>query len=457
MHTKDIPKFYIMLTEIFTIRKGIMSMKRLLCVFMFLTLIFVLAACSKPVVENTVEPTPTTTPEPKPEAIVFNDSALESKIREAINKPEGEVTVIDAEAVTSLNLSVEWQPQIPEETQIKDISALKYFKNLKELDLTFNLISDISPLAELTGLEILRLGGNQIKEISPLSKLTNMGEFQLWGSREINDISPLAGMVHLYFINMSESQISDISVLANMKELSSIFINDNQITDISPLSGLRLEGLKLNGNPIKDFSPIKDIYPNLIEKDFEIILADDIPDEPIVIPEPQFEAALRTAMNIHDRPITQKDAYLAQSLVIHSEKVPGAQFSDISPLSYFVNLTSLDFNSNHISDLTPLRGLTKLKRLRIGVNRIVDISPLAGLAQLESLDLGANQISDISAIAGMTNLWDLTLWNNQITDVSPIANLKNLKQLQLKDNPISDFSPLKDIYNNLEAKDFEIN
>jgi len=48
-------------------------------------------------------------------------------------------------------------------------------------------------------------------------------------------------------------------------------LDENQITDVTPLGGLtKLTSLKLAGNPVKDFSPLADIYPNLGEKDFDM-------------------------------------------------------------------------------------------------------------------------------------------------------------------------------------------
>ncbi len=247
-------------------------------------------------------------------------------------------------------------------------------------------------------------------------------------------ISALAVLTNMNSLFIHGNQITDISALANMKRLELLMAQDNQIADISPLAGLPLTRLYLNGNPIADFGPIQDIYPKLAEKDFEILAADNVPDEPIVIAEPQFEKALRAAMNVYDRPITKRDAFLTQSLGIYNDKTPGAQFSDISPLAHFVNLTSLEFNSNLISDLSPLSGLTKLKSLKVSFNQVADVTPLASLTQLERLDLAYNQI----------------------TDVSPLAGLTSLNSLTLRENPITDFSPLKGIYPNLTTTDFEL-
>jgi internalin A len=56
-----------------------------------------------------------------------------------------------------------------------------------------------------------------------------------------------------------------------MKNLVYLCMEDNQVTDLSPLSELvNLKSLTLSGNPIEDYSPLADIYPNLAEKDFEM-------------------------------------------------------------------------------------------------------------------------------------------------------------------------------------------
>lgn len=341
------------------------------------------APTQAPTLATTQVPTLATLPTPTepPVVVAFIDAALEKKVRAAMNKPEDDITVADAEAVTELNLSNEWQPQIPEELQIRDLSALQYFVNLTKLDLTFNAITDISPLAGLTKMESLKIPGNQIEDIGPLSGMTALYDLHIWGNR-IKDIAPLARIKELSSLFMFSNQISDISVIANMKKLDLLAMDNNQVTNISPLSGLKLTRLRLNGNPIADFSPIKDIYPTLTEKDFEILDASNVPDDPIEIAEPQFERALRNAMNIHDRPITMKDAYLTQSLGLFNEKTEDTILSDITPLKYFVNLTSLEFNANRISDLSPLQGLTKLKSLNVAFNQVKDITPLAGLTQL---------------------------------------------------------------------------
>ncbi len=404
-------------------------MKKGLCVGLAMMLALGLAACGAPAVSESLSAEASVS---APEVVTFTDPVLEARVRECMGKPEGDITAAEAEAVTELVMNNEWPP--PEEV-ITDIRSLAAFKNLNKLELMFQSVSDISALAGLSKLQYLSLGGNQITDFSPLSGLTEMDSLQIWGN-QASDLSPLAGMTKLKVLMIGGCPVTDISVVANFKELIILDITTCPISDISALAGLPLRQLKLSGCPITDYSPVADIYDSLEDKDFEIISAEDIPEEPIVFNDPAFEKALRTAMGREDaEPITQRDAYLVQALEICNDKTEGSQFSDISPLAYFVNLKALSFNSNLITDLTPLAGLTKLTKLDICFNQVADVSPLSGLTQLESLKLTNNQITDVSPIAGLTKLWEL--W--------------------LKDNPVQDFSALADIYPNLTSKDFEIN
>jgi internalin A len=263
-------------------------MQKTLLVLMALLLALGMAACGTPPAKETLTPTleasETTpaktpeaieqpTPEPAPEVVIFTDEVLEAKVREAMNKPSGDITFAEAEAVTILDLSMEPGVPIP---RINDISALKYFTNLTSLNLAWALNSsdgvvDISVLAGLTKLEALYINSNGIEDISVLAGLTDMKDLKLFGNN-ITDISALSGMTMMQDLWMQGNQITDISVLSGMSgDLYRLYLDNNQITDVTPLAGLtKLTSLKLGGNPFEDYLPLADIYPNLEEKDFEI-------------------------------------------------------------------------------------------------------------------------------------------------------------------------------------------
>lgn len=212
-------------------------------------------------------------------AIEFNDEILEAKIRKAMNKPDGEITKEEAAAVTSLDLSNEsFDDKNTMNGGIRNIGALQYFVNLKELNLSFNDIEDFSPLAGLTKLESLGFAGVPVKDLSPLKGLTNMTCLTFdWiyapdnGHNGFENLDFMSDMKNLEIFEAKGVGIKDITVLGNLPKLWSVFLDNNLITDVSPLAKLaNLRELTLNGNPITDYSPLKDIYGQLEGKDFEL-------------------------------------------------------------------------------------------------------------------------------------------------------------------------------------------
>ncbi|MEA4870465.1 MAG: leucine-rich repeat domain-containing protein [Christensenella sp.] len=238
----------------------------LICLVVLFTLCSV--ACAAPAA-SVVDAQPSAEVSATPrQTVVFADPVLEKMVRAAMNKPEGDITIAEAEAVKELKLGIEWQLQIPPETQIKDLSGLEYFKNLETLELGFHNIHDISPLAGLTKLNSLSLGGNPVANLEPLSGLTSLGFLTLFNC-QAQDYSPLAKLTGLGGLLMDWSTISDAKVLSGLTELWWLSLANTQVSDVSPLSTLvKLKQLQLEGCPITDYSPLKDIYPNLEEKDF---------------------------------------------------------------------------------------------------------------------------------------------------------------------------------------------
>jgi len=267
-------------------------MKKTLIIILSFAIILLLAACSTPTAEKKPESTL------KPEIVVFNDEALEAKVREAMKKPSGDITVVEAEAVEYLDLK-EYNPSTPS-PRIKDISALKYFKNLKGLDLSYNLIEDLSPISGLTQLEGLGYwGAESVSDFSGLAGLTNMLDIciagtqgdgikfnntdmqnlagmtkieMIWiqGAKELTDISVVANFKKLYKLNVDYTGVSDISPAAGIISLVEMDLTGSKVRDVSPLKNLvNLKKLFLKDCPVTDYSPLKGIYPNLEEKDFK--------------------------------------------------------------------------------------------------------------------------------------------------------------------------------------------
>ena len=244
-------------------------MKKALYLLLATLLVLSLVACAAPASQETAAESSAASETLA--VVTFADPLLESMVRDAIDKPDGDITVEEAKAVTKLSLGIDWQQQPVDGSQITDISGIENFTNLEELDVSFHAISDISPLAGLVKLTSLSLGGNPVADITPLAGLVNLGWLTLFNC-QAEDYGPLANLTKLGGLLMEYSTISDVSMLSGLTDLSWLGLANTAVSDISPLSTLvNLKKLQLAGCPITDYSPLADIYPNLEESDFAIV------------------------------------------------------------------------------------------------------------------------------------------------------------------------------------------
>jgi Leucine-rich repeat (LRR) protein/spore coat protein CotH len=167
--------------------------------------------------------------------VTFEDSGLESAIREEINKPDGVIYQSDLNNIFILDLVG---------LNITSLNGIEYVSNLQKLDLEDNFIDDVSPLASLSQLQWLSLRNNHITDLSEIN-------FETIKDLPLTHLSLRHNVVDLD--DDLEIRISDVSVLSNFTQLEFLELRDLQITDISPLSNLTsLEELDISQNPISD-------------------------------------------------------------------------------------------------------------------------------------------------------------------------------------------------------------
>lgn len=115
--------------------------------------------------------------------VYFPDTALESAVRESINKPFGFLTQSDLERVREINAAG---------LGIRNLKGLEYCIFATKVNLRSNRIQSIAPLASLENLRWLDLGDNIIRDIEPLSGLFQLEYLNLFGvSQEIWVWEPL--------------------------------------------------------------------------------------------------------------------------------------------------------------------------------------------------------------------------------------------------------------------------
>jgi Leucine-rich repeat (LRR) protein len=325
-------------------------------------------------------------PENPDAVITFPDPVLERKVRENLNKPEGDITQKDAAMVTRLEFGTQWREDLTGDMMIQSLEGLQYFINLKELSLYLNWVGDLTPIAGLTGLEKLNVDNNGLSDLSPIAGLTN---------------------------------------------LKSLTFENNNVEDISALSGMTgLETLNLKNNPIADYSPIREFYDSIQNRDFEYgqvyerMYKPENPDDVAVFPDKTLEKRIRGTIGKLEGDIYVSDIAFLEDLYLGNEwqesYAEGERVTDLTGLEYCLNLKRLDLKHSDLRDLGPIGGLPKLESLNLLDCKLEDISPLANLKSLQWLDLAYNRITDISALGGLVKLTGLHLDSNSIVDHTPI-------------------------------------
>jgi internalin A len=201
--------------------------------------------------------------------VQFTDANLEQRILEEMGKTEGGVTLLEAAAVTRLDLSRD--PFSPDDKgTIRSLSGLERFTGLQFLDLGGNRnLRRLGPISALTGLTALHFCWCDVTDITPLKELTELKELVFgWGNR-VHTLDALRGLIKLEAIDAKTAGIRDASGLADLPKLFEVQLCDNQITDVTPFTRLpSLSVLLLANNPITDYSPLGAILPT-IETDLE--------------------------------------------------------------------------------------------------------------------------------------------------------------------------------------------
>ena len=272
--------------------------------------------------------------------IIFEDPSLEIHVRFWLKKPVEKLDntdLLSMDSLTSYRIIA---------GHVTSLNGIENCMNLKYLGMSLSRITDLSPMANLKSLVKLQIDQNH----------------------NISDISPLAGLTQLEWINMEVNNISDITPLTNLTKMTYLNVMFNPITDISSLKNMKnLEVLLLSNSEIGDISAISE---------------------------------------------------MRKMVILWMSK---CSISDISPLRNMEDLNYLYLDTNTISDVSALSSLTKIKELYLSHNQITDISPLENLTELFILNLGSNNIRDILPLvnnAGINRGDIVGLSGNPLNEVS---------------------------------------
>jgi Leucine-rich repeat (LRR) protein len=211
-----------------------------------------------------------------------------------------------------------------------DLDDLKYFVNLKLLDIRSFGLTDLQNAPSLEKLESISLSiGDNVLDLTDLEKFQNLRSVDMG---DVINPQALSGLKKLRTVDLYKIGTNDLSCLKELKFLTHLRLGGNKIEDLSPLEDLKkLKELRLNGNRISDLYPLREL------KNLKIL-------------------------SLH-----------------------GNRIGDISPLTELVSLEKLYLGTNNIRDISALSHCKNLRTIEIFGNSLSSIEPLMNLELLESI------------------------------------------------------------------------
>jgi len=325
--------------------------------------------------------------------IEISDPVLKKRIYEQLDKIEDEtLRLVDVKDIDALNFRFD---QSKETRKITDISPLKYFLSLKNLNLGWQQVENVQPLAELKNLVRLELTSNKIVDVSPLSELTNL-QFLDLNFNQVSDITSLKSLKALEELRLGENKINDCSPISKMKKLTCLRLSRNKLSSeaIAPIAELaQLNRLDITGNKIDDVEVINKL-PNLTFLSLE--------SNPVKNLDILNNLDNLIYINLGGTPETDlsflKHAKNLSTAWIYSTKL--INYENLG--DYCPKLSSCRFTSCQLTDITFLSKVKNLHMLQLSNNQLISIEPLKSLKKMNTLHLNNTKIKDISPILGMT-------------------------------------------------------
>lgn len=255
-----------------------------------------------------------------------------------------------------------------------EISQLVWLESLKLYDSMLHdaALADLSPLAPLRKLRYLQAGRNQVSDLTPLQGMTALQT--LWLNRtRVADLTPLRHLSTLTMLSLANTEVSDLSPLVSLPNLSQLYIGNTPVSDIGPLAGLRqLTMLGLSGSRV----------------------------------------------------------------------------TDLAPLCGFPVLAYLALGNCRIADPGPVCSLPALLRLELSESQFRDYQFLGQCLPLQALHLARSAITELGALATLRQLRELDLYKTGISDLTPLVQLPNLRKLNLSETRVTSLLPLRHLIAN---------
>lgn len=224
------------------------------------------------IIENAVT-SEKTLPKPTTPVITFKDKELETIIKEQLGLTR-QLHEEDMLRVLWLDLMF---------TDVKDLSDLKYAKELEWLSITENESAlDLEPLKELEKLFGISINNSKIEDYGKLKELKYLTNLEIFDN-DLTDLSFIKELSNIEYLSLSDNKITDLSVFndASLDQLFSLNLSNNHIRSLDGIKGLKdnLMMLDVSRNPLESIADLAD-FNELTELNLEKTSVDDL--EPLL-------------------------------------------------------------------------------------------------------------------------------------------------------------------------------
>lgn len=165
-----------------------------------------------------------------------------------VNLKSVHVSSCNIETIGALKDKNDLEVLIASNNRIKDLADLEGCRNLMTLEVNNNQITDISVLTKLPNLTRFEADQNKIKAIPDFDEEACALVFFGADYNEIEDVSGLAGIHSLNYVNLDYNKITDLKPLAENYSLVQINVWDSAISD-EDISLFKDKSIIVNYNP----------------------------------------------------------------------------------------------------------------------------------------------------------------------------------------------------------------
>lgn len=329
--------------------------------------------------------------------------------------------------------------------------AVKYFKNLAYVDVSYNNIIDISAFELCPYIMYLRADGNKLTNVNVSS--LNQLKVLLLADNDITVMPDLSKNTQLTTLDLSHNKITVLSSLEGLSKLSHVDISANDITTVTGMGKLTMNDvggdslLDLSYNRIRNIEALSnatgvctlDLSHNFLSGGFgdipSCVASLDLSHNNIVTAS---SLAGKTSIKYLDLSYnlltTVEDFNTCSGLLLLD--LEGNKITDTKGLDGFKKLETLDLSSNGLNDMPLCTALTELKHLDLSHNNISSFALVNRYAKLITLDASYNKAQEFSGINTLSSLVYADFSYNQITKAYPRLYLTtpSLRVLKLSGN-----------------------